>query len=93
MTRASATTDRARRPHQAPKTLAALTVVAAFAAPTALAQEQTGVITATCQVLGQPAQMQMQYTRYRDAAVWTDRHGLNAQTTDMQQWGTAYWEA
>ncbi|MEL7040731.1 MAG: hypothetical protein AAGL90_04360 [Pseudomonadota bacterium] len=58
----------------------------------ASAQEDTGQFAATCTVQGTPAQMQMTYTRYRDVAVWQDRHGLNSQATDMQQWGPTHWQ-
>lgn len=61
------------------------------AAPAALAQ-QTGTITATCNIQGVASPMQMQYTRYRDVAVWQDQHGLNAEAIDLQQWGPTYWE-
>ena len=60
-------------------------------APMANAQE-TGSFTAICQVQGTPAQMQMNYTRYRDVTVWQDRHGQNSQATDMGQWGPTHWE-
>lgn len=63
---------------------------AAFAFP-AKAQE-TGSFTATCNVQGTQAQMQMTYTRYRDVTVWQDRHGTNSQATDMGQWGPTHWE-
>ncbi len=65
---------------------------ALMAALPASAQEQTGIMTATCNINGQSSQMQMQYTRYRDVAVWQDRHGTNAQTTDMQGYGPTQWE-
>ncbi len=66
-------------------------IAALLAAPIATAQE-TGSFTATCQVQGTPAQMQMNYTRYRDVTVWQDRHGQNSQATDMGQWGPTHWE-
>lgn len=65
---------------------------AGLAAAPALAQEQTGVISATCNIQGTASPLQMQYTRYRDVAVWQDRHGLNSEAVDMQQWGPTYWE-
>ena len=67
------------------------TTACLIAAPLACAQE-TGSFTATCQVQGTPAQMQMNYTRYRDVTVWQDRHGQNSQATDMGQWGPTHWE-
>ncbi|MEL6324482.1 MAG: hypothetical protein AAFQ84_09675 [Pseudomonadota bacterium] len=63
----------------------------AFAAPAATAEE-TGTLTATCNIQGTPSPMQLQYTRYRDVAVWQDQHGLNAEAIDLQQWGPTYWE-
>jgi hypothetical protein len=54
--------------------------------------QETGSFTATCSVQGTQAQMQMNYTRYRDVAVWQDRHGTNSQATDMGQWGPTHWE-
>ncbi|MEM6554685.1 MAG: hypothetical protein AAF642_02355 [Pseudomonadota bacterium] len=59
--------------------------------PFANAQE-TGSFTASCTVLGAPADMQMNYTRYRDVTVWQDRYGQNSQATDMNQWGPTHWE-
>ncbi|MEM1391227.1 MAG: hypothetical protein AAGG45_09115 [Pseudomonadota bacterium] len=59
--------------------------------PFASAQE-TGSFTASCSVLGEPAEMQMNYTRYRDVTVWQDRYGQNSQATDMNQWGPTHWE-
>lgn len=71
----------------------ALSALASFALSLPLAaQEQTGMVYATCNIEGTPSPLQLQYTRYRDAVVWTDRHGTNASTTDMGQWGTTYWE-
>ena len=61
------------------------------AAAVATAQE-TGSFSASCEVQGTPAQMQMNYTRYRDVTVWQDRHGQNSQSTDMGQWGPTHWE-
>ena len=61
------------------------------AASVATAQE-TGSFSASCEVQGTPAQMQMNYTRYRDVTVWQDRHGQNSQSTDMGQWGPTHWE-
>ncbi|MEM7460321.1 MAG: hypothetical protein AAF331_12710 [Pseudomonadota bacterium] len=58
---------------------------------TATAQE-TGSFTAICSVQGTEAQMQMNYTRYKDVTVWQDRDGTNSQTTDMGQWGPTHWE-
>jgi hypothetical protein len=58
----------------------------------AAAQGQTGLIHAVCQVAGVASPLQLQFTRYRDGVVWMDRHGLNSTVTDMQQWGTTYWE-
>lgn len=58
----------------------------------AAAAQETGSFTATCDVQGTPAQMQMNYTRYRDVTVWQDRHGTNSQATDMGQWGPTHWE-
>ena len=66
-------------------------MAAVLAAPIANAQE-TGSFTATCQDQGTPAQMQKNYTRYRDETVWQDRHGQNSQATDMGQWGPTHWE-
>jgi len=71
--------------------LALVAGVLALAAPTALA-EQTGTLNAVCNIEGQASPMQLQYTRYRDVAVWQDRHGLNAEAIDLQQWGPTYWE-
>lgn len=62
-----------------------------LAAPIVEAQE-TGSFTASCSVLGAPAEMQMTYTRYRDVTVWQDRYGQNSQATDMNQWGPTHWE-
>lgn len=69
-----------------------LLLLAALAgtAHTASAQE-TGSFIASCTVQGTPAQMQMNYTRYRDVTVWQDGHGGNSQTTDMGQWGPTHW--
>ncbi|MEO0607552.1 MAG: hypothetical protein AAFY82_04925 [Pseudomonadota bacterium] len=64
--------------------------VSALALP--VSAEETGSFAATCTVQGTAAQMQMTYTRYRDVAVWQDRHGLNSQATDMGGWGPTYWE-
>lgn len=61
------------------------------AAPLAQAQE-TGSFTASCMVEGAPAEMQMNYTRYRDVTVWQDQYGQNSQATDMGQWGPTHWE-
>lgn len=72
--------------------LSTLVVAMLFATPLAMAEQQTGTIKATCNIQGQASPMELQYTRYRDAAVWQDRHGLNSRATDMQQWGTTYWE-
>ena len=74
------------------KTLTAAALLVGIAAVPASAQEQTGMISATCNVQGTASPMQLQYTRYRDVAVWQDRHGLNSEALDMQQWGTTYWE-
>ncbi|MEO0817374.1 MAG: hypothetical protein AAFX86_08705 [Pseudomonadota bacterium] len=71
---------------------APVALAATLAAAPAIAQEQTGVMTATCNIQGTASPMQIQWTRYRDAVVWQDRHGLNSQTTDMQQYGPTYWE-
>ena len=76
---------------RAARAAALAALAAATITPVALAK-QTGTIYVTCNIQGQASPMQMQYTRYRDAVVWQDRHGTNAQTTDMQQWGTTYWE-
>lgn len=80
----------------------ALTPFAKYAAPGALiamllaapaiAQEQSGILTATCNIQGQASPMQVQWTRYRDVVVWQDRHGLGSQTTDMQGYGPTHWE-
>ena len=67
-------------------------MIAGAAMGNASAQEQTGMVYATCNIQGTPSPMQMKYTRYRDVAVWQDRHGLNAEAMDMGQWGTTYWE-
>lgn len=64
----------------------------ALAGLPAIAQGETGTISATCQIQGQASPMQMNYTRYRDTVVWSDRHGTNSSATDMGQWGTVYWE-
>ncbi|NBC20963.1 MAG: hypothetical protein GVY06_07985 [Alphaproteobacteria bacterium] len=77
---------------RAARAAALAALIAAGAAPAALAQEQTAILNATCNIQGQASPMQMQYTRYRDAAVTQDRHGLNSEAIDMQQWGTTYWE-
>ncbi len=61
------------------------------AAPAAFAQD-TGTLSATCNIEGTASPMQVQYTRYRDVAVWQDRHGLNSEAIDLQQWGPTYWE-
>ena len=61
------------------------------AAPLSQAQE-TGRFTASCMVEGTPAEMQMNYTRYRDVTVWQDQYGQNSQATDMGQWGPTHWE-
>jgi hypothetical protein len=72
--------------------LLTLVGVMLFATPLAFAEQQTGTIRATCNIQGQASPMELQYTRYRDAGVWQDRHGLNSRAIDMQQWGTTYWE-
>lgn len=61
------------------------------AAPVAAAQ-QTGAFAATCTLQGQAAPMQMQYTRYRDVAVWQGEQGVGSEAVDMQQWGPTHWE-
>ncbi|MEO0981492.1 MAG: hypothetical protein AAFX03_02440 [Pseudomonadota bacterium] len=78
-------------PHGFSRRALAAAALALAATPAALA-EQTGTLTATCNVQGQASPMQMQYTRYRDVAVWQDRHGLNSEAIDLQQWGPTYWE-
>ena len=70
-----------------------LVLLAAVASTTHVASAQeTGSFTASCNILGTQAQMQMNYTRYRDVTVWQDRHGGNSQATDMGQWGPTHWE-
>lgn len=71
-----------------------LSLIAAGFAALALpvSAQETGSFTATCTVQGTQAQMQMNYTRYRDVTVWQDRHGTNSQATDMGQWGPTHWE-
>ncbi|MEL6567138.1 MAG: hypothetical protein AAFQ22_01890 [Pseudomonadota bacterium] len=71
---------------------APVALAAVLAAASAIAQEQTGMMTATCNIQGTASPMKVQWTRYRDVVVWQDRHGLNSQTTDMQQYGPTYWE-
>lgn len=73
------------------RTLILAAALGLAAAPAASAQ-QTGVVHATCNVQGTPAQMVLQYTRYRDTVVWQDRHGTNSEAIDMQQWGPTHWE-
>ncbi len=73
------------------RTILAAAALGLAAVPAASA-EQTGTLHATCNVQGTPAQMVLQYTRYRDVVVWQNQHGLGSEAVDMQQWGPTYWE-
>ncbi|MEO0823709.1 MAG: hypothetical protein AAF074_25270 [Pseudomonadota bacterium] len=66
--------------------------IAPFGADSAWARTQTGVLQGVCNIAGQSAPWQMRFTRYGDVVVWTDRHGLNPDVTDMGQWGPTHWE-
>lgn len=74
------------------RTLMVSATLTSLTTTTALAQEQTGVIYAQCNTTAGAAQLALQFTRYGDAVVWMGRHGVGSSATDMQQWGTTWWE-